>query len=401
LHALSTKKNLNDYRFRIELTVPSFISKIKRAISTSTERNAGFKALADELDILRHGLITNLHFQTKGAFAEITSKALATFHKDADDYRNILQEKIEGWFLLKGRAFGKVLQSKGVVLKGHSQVKGLELGCNWNKHVSDCLGLVVHAWYKYHAIWMAKMEVALTRALNTANKTMEHMICGFAATSVVVDKAEKHLLQYATSTNKEKVNLVSNVMDDIYTKVSNAAREQKKIKSGPNKGKFCFVKSKIQSQRDLMKELLLDSDDDFVVLMIKKFRSKVDKDMKALIDKHIGKINDFLRSYEEKLRNRAPANYTITPASTAIRKELEQLIPDLHNKLVELRNQLPAKIKQEDDNEVLTADDLNASTEATVSKLVFQENNRKRRNDTSDPKHSIIEEQAFAKKSKH
>jgi hypothetical protein len=97
LYSLPAQKNLDDARKHIYSTLPAFIEKVNRVVVDS-DRDVGFKNLADEFDRFRQKDIALLLPECKKAFHDITQNCLEKVCKNDAIYRDALNVLIEVCF---------------------------------------------------------------------------------------------------------------------------------------------------------------------------------------------------------------------------------------------------------------------------------------------------------------
>src|SRR5690242_3541150 len=134
LYHLPAQNNLNDLTTHVNVVIPTFIEKMKRA-STQSDRDSGFRTLADEFDEkIRKLQLNDLLKQAKWSFACITFQSLGKVKDDVGAYKAQTKKIIkQDWFFFKGQTWNRVLKARGTIPKGASRAQGLQEGCSWNR----------------------------------------------------------------------------------------------------------------------------------------------------------------------------------------------------------------------------------------------------------------------------
>ncbi|KAF2638562.1 hypothetical protein P280DRAFT_499892 [Massarina eburnea CBS 473.64] len=374
LFSLPAEKNLKDYVFHINILIPSFIEKIARTTKDS-DRDAGFRDLADEFDEYREDFMQNLLSQSKDAFDDISDKSTERLRTESKAYKCQVERIVKKqWFQMKGPTFKKLLNMKGVILKGVSKAQGLENGCNWNKQLSDVMASGFRRWYMKHFTSMKDMRPALSQALDQAHLNTIGKIESSSANLVVVEKAkkkwadfrprmeaklkvfmtkidklEKYFLCMATMEDGRENNLMSKVTDSIYDAVASASPATRTITTGKNKGKQVCVSARFPFQKEYMMKLVLNEENHLVDAVIKRFQGQFDRRMHSLLKEHFQDINDLMKNFSDWLREQSPIDYTIHPMGESIRESLEEQMDTFKSISEELKGLLPIKVKQEDE----------------------------------------------------
>lgn len=402
LFSLPAQKNLDDYSTHVNVLVPAFIEKAKRA-TTESDRDAGFRTLADEFDCMRHAFFKDFLSQTQCAFRNISKNCLDKMRADANTYKELVNKKLtKHWFALKGPTFNKILKCRGTVPQGASKAKGLENGCNWNKELSDLLAPGFQRSYIKHVECMHDMKRALSEALDHTHCRAIRMMDDSSANLVVVEKAkkkwmdvrpkmqaklkvlmdridriEKRTLLWAMMEGDRDNNLVSCITDGHYDAVFGAAPA---LKPNPNgKKNPGYVSPKIKFQRDIMAKLFLLDKDHFVDHIITHFQSEFDRIMNSVLAEHFDDVSKLLETFSATLRGQAPVDYMITQVGEDIRSELLRLIPTLEDKSAAMREKMPKRIKMEGGAAApIPEDDIAISDNINVVDLYEKESKRKR-----------------------
>ncbi|KAF2126021.1 hypothetical protein P153DRAFT_408019 [Dothidotthia symphoricarpi CBS 119687] len=384
LMSLPAEQNLKDYERHINIIVPAFIEKIKRTVS-DTDRDGGFRTIADEFDSIRRGFMTRLLAQAKSSFQYQSDLSLGRIEKDIPTFKEQVEEKVtEDWFRHKGAAFTRILKCRGEVLKGASKAKGLDEGCNWNKELAKVLSPGFTKWSKTHSLGMKKMASSLRKALDQLHDKTNVMMNDSSANLVTVDKAkrkwnplrhqiqaklmilmdevdklEKKTLEWATMEFGRENNLIAQITDDIYVDVFQSEPELKPPPvAGKKKQYKRYVTPKIGFQKKRMEELFLDPKNHLVDRLLKHFQSEFDTIMRSLLEQHFASIEKLLEEFSTSIRSEAPIDYIITRDGESIRADVEAQIPKLLEMAAELRGKLPLRIKKEDNLTKASAESL-------------------------------------------
>jgi hypothetical protein len=410
LRALPASNNLRDYTRHVNVRIPGFIEKMKRTVADS-DRDTGFRDLADEFDVIRTEFIKMLESEMKVAFENLSKNGIAKVRLDADSFKQQVNRNLKNqWLTLPALVFKKIVACKGVIVKGSSKSKALQSGCNWNHEIADIMAPGFNKWLLFHSRNMKDMAPALSRALIQAHDRTMKMMEDSSANLVVVEKAkkkwsdfhpkmqakvstlmkdidklEKKLNVWATMQDGRENNLITKVMERIYDAVFAASPATKVITGGKHKGKTRYVKPRIAFQKDYLAKLVMNSGTHLVDDLIDQFQRSFDKYMGRLIDNHCLEMDKLLKEYSAVLRKQAPVDYIITPVGEDIRRKLGQLIPTFVEKSHELIAQMPETPKKEDDTATHVSSEVFEHTGETVSEIFDQIRKRKRTGDDRTP----------------
>jgi hypothetical protein len=150
LFNLPASQNLRDYANHINITVPGFIEKMKRVV-TQSDRDAGFRTIADIFGDLRGRFMGDLMKELKWVCGNYSRKSIGKIERDSNAYKEALRLRLEKrWRTLKSAAFTRIVKSRGTVPHGTSKAKGLENTVNWNMELAAILKSGFLKWYDAH-----------------------------------------------------------------------------------------------------------------------------------------------------------------------------------------------------------------------------------------------------------
>jgi hypothetical protein len=356
LYHLPAQRNLEDVATHVNMSVPTFIEKLKRA-ATHSDRDAGFRTLADEFDAcVRQVAMQKLSVNAKSAFVRSSKESIRQVSKDAVAYKTQVEVIVEGrWLHLRLQSFNKILKMRGTVPKGASKAAGLDAGCNWNLELANLLAPGFRGWAEAHSKTMKKMRNCLARAMIEVYEQSVAILEKSAANLLIVDKAknkwrpyknklrvkvdtlmkqiseyEKHVQLWATMDGHQENSLVATITDEIYDTVFESTPPlkgstwKKSVSSKPR-----YTTSRIQHRKSELRRLLISEDNHIVDMLIEKFKSTYDLRIEKILSDFFTEIEKSLEIYSDWLREQAPINYPITPVGYAIREDLQGLIPTL------------------------------------------------------------------------
>jgi hypothetical protein len=373
LYSLPAEQNLKDNDNQINAVLPTFIEKIKRTV-TEADRDGGFLTIADEFDGIRKDFMARMLSQAKSFFQSASDASINKIMVDVPNFKDQVTELyMEDWNELKAAAFNRILKCRGTVLKGVSKAKGLEQGTNWNKDLANILAPGFHKWSKFYIERVKPMIKSLAQAFNQFHHKALRTMNNSAANLPTVERAKRRweplrdrvrakllglediilgcqtrTLQWATMEHDRENNLIAHVTDDIYDAVFTTAPALKPPNPKAKKQYKQYVEPKLKFQKKKLAELFLHSDHHFVDRVINYFQAEFDKAMRQILNEHFAGIEKLFEDYSIAIRQQAPIDYTITPEGEAIRAEVEQRIPELQEKIDELRSMLPVRASQED-----------------------------------------------------
>ncbi|KAL1796404.1 hypothetical protein ACET3X_004944 [Alternaria dauci] len=360
---LPASQNLRDYTHHISTTVPAFIEKLKRVV-TQSDRDAGFKTIADDFDDLRGRWVGDLVKMLHGTYATYSKSSVAKLEKDNNAYKEALSKYIHrNWMDLKPTAFNRLVKSRGNVSKGTSKAKGLENTVNWNAELAEILKPGFQKWYAAHSEQLRKLRAALPLNMDVFFKKTISLMNNSAANLITVEKAkrkflpirqrmkskvlammdemiieEKRLLHRATLEDERENNMISAITDEIYDDVFAATPELKYTA----KGKKRYVK-------------------------------QLDEKMTGLIDKHFERMNAMFDEFSKYLRDHAPVDYLISPLGEQVREQLEKHIVFIESKAQTLHELLPKTAAEEEGDSTANAEHINDPGEEVLDLSYFLE----------------------------
>jgi hypothetical protein len=378
---LPAKQNMQDYERHLNVALPAFIEKIKRTVS-DTERDGGFRTIADEFDRLRKGFLIRLLAQAKSSFQGSSIASISKIIQNVPTMKEQVEELLsEDWLLHKSGAFNRILRDHGTVLKGASKAKGLEEGSNWNKDLASILSPGLHLWSQSYKAHMVPMMPALHKALNQLHRKTDIMIGECAANLVTVERARKkwgllrmnlkaklmalmddiektrqQALEWSTLEFDCKINLISKITDDIFETVSTSEPALKPANPNKKKQTKQYVEPKLKYKKKKLEQSFLQPDNHFVNRAIQELQSRFDKTINKKLEKHFAGIEQLLETFSTNIRSQAPIDYEITPAGNKMRADLKLEIPGLEERVNACQKMLPATDKHEDGMAHMTMD---------------------------------------------
>lgn len=393
LYNLPAPQGMLDYSFHINTAVPAFIDKLKRVV-TQSDRDAGFRTIADDFDNLRTRFLHDMFELIKWHYLVYSKKSISKIKKDASAYKTQVENKlVKNWLLLKSPAFTRLVRNRGTVLRGVSRAKGLENGVNWNAELASILEPGFLKWHALHTEQLHNLKCALPMGMVRLYEDTVKLMNESAANLVTVEKAknkwkpyshrmqskltammdemlteEKRLLHRATLKDERENNVISSITDSIYDDVFNSSPALKATPPGKPKR---YVTPKLKFQKALLEKHFLDSNAHFVDKVIAAFQTQLEDKMTNLVDKHSAKLSAMLNEFSTLLREHAPVDYTIDSLGESIREELEKRIPEIEHKAKELQGLLPKMIKSEDDDMAAAMDNVSERCDAKDYDLTY------------------------------
>ncbi|KAF1831454.1 hypothetical protein BDW02DRAFT_606538 [Decorospora gaudefroyi] len=369
LFNLPASQNLRDHVIHINTTVPAFVEKMKRVV-TQSDRDAGFRTIADALDDLRGRYLGDLMKALNRIYAVESKTSIDKIEKDSNAYKEASRARIRNrWPTLKHAAFTRLLKSRGTVPVGTSKAKGLKKNVNWDLELAIIMKPGFLKWYATQTAFLKKLKEALLPWLDTLYHDRVALMNESAANLITVEKAklklaplqhrmkskviammdemmaeEKRLLHRATMEDERENNIVSAVTDEIYDDVFAATPELRTT----------FKKERLDAH-------FLSPEAHFVDRFITLFKNQLEEKMTGLIEKHLGRLNAMLEEFSKLMRDHAPVDYAISPTGERVREELEKDIGYIEDKAETLRGLLPKTPKDEDDASTNTDDYLEDS----------------------------------------
>jgi hypothetical protein len=191
LYHLPTKNNLADVTAHVHIVVPTFIEKLKRA-AIQSDRDAGFRTLADEFDQQVRGLrLNDLLSQAKFSFKFISLGCITKIRADMTAYKTQIKKTIkQEWFFFKGQTWNRVLKARGMIPKGASKAQGLKDGCNWNEDLAKVMAPGFRRCVEAHIGAMKNMASSLIEAVTLIHQAFVSIMDNSAANLLIVDRAK-------------------------------------------------------------------------------------------------------------------------------------------------------------------------------------------------------------------
>jgi hypothetical protein len=383
LYHLPAKQNFEDIASHVNISVPTFIEKLKRA-TTHSDRDAGFRTLADEFDsCIRRDSIRHLSMQARKALSDRSKNSIRRLSKDAIAYKAQVEVIIKGtWLCLRHASLGRALKMRGTVPKGTSKAAGLDAGCNWNLELATLLAPGFRGWAEEHSKSMVVVKDGLCQAIIGIHDRAMANLGKSAANLLIVDKArnrwrpyrnkllvkvqtlieqiarcERKTQLWATMEAQPENSLVASVTDPIYDKIfeSKVPLRESTSKKGSN-SKPKAIMSLVQYRKSGMQRLMLEEDNHIVDTLIEKLKSTFDSHIETFVSRFFTEVEEILENYSNWLREQAPINYPITPVGSAIRESLQELIPSLEEKMQELKELMPELPSTDTDDSQETTD---------------------------------------------
>ncbi|KAG9189641.1 hypothetical protein G6011_06509 [Alternaria panax] len=361
LFNLPASQNLRDYTYHISTTVPAFVEKLKRVV-TQSDRDAGFKTIADEIDDLSGRWLGDLAKMLHWTCATYSKVSVEKLEKDNNAYKEALRKRVQKrWLELKPAAFNRIVKSRGNVPKGTSKAKGLEDTVNWNVELAAILKSGFQKWYAVHSEQLRKLRDALPLNMDVLFHKTVALMNNSAANLITVEKAkakfapmqhgmkskvlammdemiieEKRLLHRATLEDERENNMISAITDEIYDDVLAATPELKCTV----KGKKRYVMGVLRFKKQRLEEHFLTAESHFVDRVIAIFKKQLDEKMTGLIDKYFERLNAMFDEFSKYLRDHAPVDYLINPLGEHVRVQLEKHIVFIEGRAESLQEHL-------------------------------------------------------------
>lgn len=151
----------------MHVTIPAWLEKLKRT-AFSTERDGGFRTLADEFDVVRKAFMAQMLKQAISAFKGCSQDGLDKMKIDIITFKEQVSGLIEpDWMKnYKGKAWETILKRRGTILPGMSQAEALKSGLDWNRDLARILRPGFYKWSETHTRCMGIMEEALLSSIN-------------------------------------------------------------------------------------------------------------------------------------------------------------------------------------------------------------------------------------------
>jgi hypothetical protein len=383
LYNLPAQQNFEDVVSHVNISVPTFIEKLKRA-TTHSDRDVGFRTLADDFDsCVRRDGILKLSMQVRDFFFSQSKDSIRCMSKDAAAYKAQVDVIVRGgWLCLRAASLNTALKMKGTVPKGASKAAGLDAGCNWNLELANLLAPGIRGWAEAHSKSMNTMKKCLIKAIIDIHERAMTNLGKSAANLLIVDKArnrwrpcknkllvkvntlmeqiakcERRTQFWATMEAQPENSLVSSVTDGIYDAIFESKvplKEPTSKKTSSSKPRP--IMSKVQHRKSEIQRLMLEEDNHIVDTLIEKFKSTFDSVIEMYVSQLFTEVEEILGNYSNWLREQAPINYPITPVGSAIRESLQELIPSLEEKMQELKELMPELPSTDTDDSQETTD---------------------------------------------
>jgi hypothetical protein len=258
LFVLPATNNLLSYQKHIYFDVPFFLKKIRRVVDTS-ERDIGFRTLADAFDKIHPPFISQvLNYTKQHFFKNIVKISMQAMRADSPRYKEQVNDLVtKHWMELKAQTMNRILKSKGVVPPGTSRAKGLEYGCDWNLQLAKILSPGFKAWCAAQARTMRDIESILVNCFyvfhNNVMATIDQSAAGVSATEKAKSKykpipqtikaklmgimpaiksKQEQLLLRATMEDGRQNSFIATITDSMYDDIFKAVPALKGSSSG-------------------------------------------------------------------------------------------------------------------------------------------------------------------------
>jgi hypothetical protein len=377
LFNLPASHNFRDYNNHINVVVPAFLDKLKRVV-TQSDRDAGFRTIAEDFDDLRSRFIRDLVVSIKHVYLRYLDISMKKVKRDVGAYKKAVKTLIQNrWLTLPNAAFTKLLKSRGKVLQGVSKAKGLENTVNWNSELATIMAPAFQAWYASHTENVKLLKAALPLQFDRLYQNTVDLMNRSQANLITVEKSkikwrpfrlriqskltammedilveEKRFLNRTTLKDERENNLIASLTDNIYDDVFISAPA---LKTPPGKAKR-YVTPVLRFRKARLETHFLHDEAHFVDRLVKLFQKQLQEKMFGHIDNHFTKLNAMFDDFSKLLRDHAPVDFDIEPRGEAIRAELEKHIGYIEEKSEALRNLLPVNLTQEDESLLATDD---------------------------------------------
>ncbi|KAJ8119004.1 hypothetical protein OPT61_g125 [Boeremia exigua] len=375
LYSLPAEQNVKDYENHILKVLPTFIEKIRHTVNDS-ERNADFKTIANGFDEICKAFMAHLLAEAKAAFQSLSDSSISRIQANVPALKDHVTELyMEDWNELKAAAFNRILKCRGTVAKDASKARGLENGANWNKDLANILTPSFHKWSNAYTERRKPIKPALECALDQLHTKVNSMMHTSTANLPTTEKAKKRwapfrnkvrakliglmnaieqhqskALEWATLAFNKENNLIANVTDDIYIEVFNTVPALKQPNPKAKKQYKQYVEPKLKFQKRKLADMLLHGDRHIVDMIINQFQAEFDRTTRQTLMEHFASIEKLLEDFSKSLRLCIPINYVLTAEGKAIRAEVEEQIPELEQKVEQLRALLPVRASQEENS---------------------------------------------------
>lgn len=373
LYTIPADQNLTDYEDHVYNKLPAFLDRIDRTV-TETDRNGGFVCISEDFNKVRKTFMAKQSSGAKAQYQTASNASIAKIVPDLTIYKENIQDLItDDWSNLRGPAFTRIVKNRGLVPKGLSKARGLEGGADWNRDLANILAPAFEKWSNEHQERMQHMLATLAKNFNAFHNKIIRVITEAAANVPTVEKAKQkweplrrrvrvklenlveevdrvhsRTLEWATLEHERQNSLVSCITDDIFIEVFNSIPPLKPLNPKAKKPKQQYVTPKIKFQQAKLRELFLTPDDHFVEKAINLFQSEFDKRIRQTIDQHFAGIEALYDHFDARIRAQGPISYKLTPLGKEIRAEVKERIPELQERIDQLKAFLPAQANQDD-----------------------------------------------------
>lgn len=291
-------------------------------------------------------------------------------------YKEAIKEIMDDWSNLKFGAFNKIVKSRGLVPKGLSKAQGLEGGADWNRELANVLSPGFGKWSEEQPDHRRRILGTLAKNFNLFHSKIDRTITNAAANVPTVEKAKQkweplrrrvlvkletlmdevehvhsRMFEWATMEYGRQSSLVSNITDSIFDEVFKAVPPLKPINPKAKKPKQQYVMPKTTFQKAKLSEKLLTPDNHFVEQAINLFQSELDKRVRHTIDQNFAAIEALYDRFDTGIRAQGPISYKLRPDGKAIRAEVKERIPELQERIDQLKTFLPTQANQDDSAE--------------------------------------------------
>ncbi|KAF2819433.1 hypothetical protein CC86DRAFT_432039 [Ophiobolus disseminans] len=408
LYNLPASQNYRDYTNHIDMTVPAFVDKLKRVVSHS-DRDAGFRTIADDFDDLRSRFIREMILSLKNAYQSYLKISVNKIKRDTNAYKEAVKTRIQKhWLPLRSPAFTRLLKSRGTVPQGTSKARGLENTVNWNAELASIVRPGFQKWYASHTENMKLLKDALPLQLDRLYHETALLMNKSQANLITVEKSklkwspyrhrlqsklmamleemfaeEQRFLHRATLKDERENNMIAALTDNIYDDVFMSTPELKVNPTPPGKAKR-YVTPVFRFRKDRLETHFLHAEAHFVDRLVVLFQSQLREKMEGLIDKHFTKIKAMLDDFSKLLRDHAPVDFSIDSRGEAIRAELELQIPYVEEKAEALHSILPIDLSERDETMLATEDNYDDGNQ-DLSYYIEKVSKGKRKNGHTSP----------------
>ncbi|KZM22265.1 hypothetical protein ST47_g6610 [Ascochyta rabiei] len=405
LYSLPADQNIKDYEYHINTILPMFIEKIKRTVTVS-ERDGGFLTIAEAFDTTRKAFMARLLSQVKSSFQSSSDNSIAKIQVYVPAFKEqIIELVLEDWNELKSAAFNRILKCRGTVPKGVSKARGLENGADWNMDLANILAPAFHKWSKTYADCLKPMKPSMAYAFDKHHKEINRVMTVSPANLPTVEKAKKKwapfhhkvqvkllglmdaiarvqttMMEWATLEFDKENNLIAHITDDIYAEVFSTVPALKPVNPDAKKQYKQYVEPKLKFQKKNLAEMFLHGETHFVDIVMNHFHGEFDKAIRQTLMEHFAGIEKLFENFSASLRSQVPISYLLTPEGEAIRAEAGERIPELEQKVDELRALLPARASQEQDG--IEIDNIDLKGDVHDIALIFETMAKRK---TADP----------------